>query len=90
MRRPLGNPIAVLAIGLLSTVLMGCSGSSKNQVDSSFIHLPGAGGTENAPRMAWAETDIDLGLVAAGESRELVDDVRRRGHGPSSDESRTP
>ena len=72
MRRPSGIRIAVVAIGLLSAALMGCSGSSGNQVDSSFIHLPGAGGTEDAPRMAWAETDIDLGLVAAGESRELA------------------
>jgi len=82
MRRLSGILIAVAAIGLLSAFLMGCSGASGNQVDSSFIHLPGAGGTEDAPRMDWAKTDIDLGLVAAGESRELAYELTNSGGSP--------
>lgn len=82
MRRPSGILCAVSATCLLSAFLMGCSGSSGHQVDSSFIHLPGAEGTEEAPRMSWEETDIDLGLVAAGESRELAYKLTNTGGSP--------
>lgn len=82
MRRPPGIFFAVVAPFLLGLVLMGCSGSTGNQVDASFIHLPGAEGTQDAPHMAWAETDIDLGLVAAGESRELAYELTNAGGSP--------
>ncbi len=62
--------------------LMGCTNGTGEAVDSSFIHLPGAGGADKAPRMAWADTKLDLGLVAAGETRNLTYNLTNSGRSP--------
>jgi hypothetical protein len=82
MRHQPGTFAAVPVAFTLMAILVGCSGSTGGKVDSSFIHLPGAGGTEDAPRMTWTETNIDLGLVAAGESRELAYELTNTGGSP--------
>ena len=82
MRHPSGVLVAILYSCLLTGVLAGCSGSSGSQVDSSFIHLPGAEASDDVPRMSWTETDIDLGLISAGESRELAYELTNTGKSP--------
>ena len=71
------------ALLLLQLVAMtGCGGSQSNGVDASFIHLPGEGEAQNAPRMQWSSTELDLGLVAAGESRKLTYQLTNAGLSP--------
>ena len=64
------------------TYLLGCANGAGDAVDSSFIHLPGAEGADEAPKMAWKETELDLGLVAAGETRNLTYELTNSGRSP--------
>lgn len=64
------------------TYLVGCANGAGDAVDSSFIHLPGAEGADEAPKMAWKETELDLGLVAAGETRNLTYELTNSGRSP--------
>ena len=64
------------------TYLVGCANEAGDAVDSSFIHLPGAEGADEAPKMAWKETELDLGLVAAGETRNLTYELTNSGRSP--------
>ena len=67
---------------LLGVALFGCGGQRSGGVDASFIHLPGEGDAQDAPRMQWSTTALDLGLVAAGESRELTYELTNAGRSP--------
>jgi len=69
-------------LSLQGVVLTGCDGRQSDGVDASFIHLPGEGEVRTAPRMQWSTTEIDLGLVAAGESRELTYELSNAGRSP--------
>ena len=69
-------------LSLLGVSLIGCGGQQSGGVDASFIHLPGEGDADDAPRMQWSTTAIDLGLVAAGESRELSYELTNAGRSP--------
>ena len=75
--------VAQWAFVLVSlTYLVGCANGAGDAVDSSFIHLPGAEGADEAPKMAWKETELDLGLVAAGETRNLTYELTNSGRSP--------
>jgi len=63
-------------------MLLSCSGRADSTVDASFIHIPGAEGAERAPKMRWTSTRMDLGLVAAGETRTLIYTVTNGGKSP--------
>lgn len=76
-----GVPLWALAL-LSFASITGCAVGAGEEVDSSFIHLPGANGMEDAPEMAWAETELDLGLVAAGETRNLTYQLTNSGRSP--------
>lgn len=67
---------------LQGVALTGCGGRHPDGVDASFIHLPGEGEAQNAPQMQWSTTELDLGLVAAGESRELTYELTNAGRSP--------
>ena len=60
----------------------GCSGRTDATVDASFIHIPGAQGDGQAPKMQWNTTRVDLGMVAAGETRELIYSMTNAGDSP--------
>ena len=75
--------VAHWTMALVSMVsLMGCANEAGEAVDSSFIHLPGANGADEAPKMEWTETELDLGLVAAGETRSLTYELTNAGQSP--------
>ena len=81
----MSRPRLMLTSALLflqGAVLIGCGGRQTDGVDASFIHLPGEGEAQNAPRMQWSTTELDLGLVAAGESRELTYELTNAGRSP--------
>lgn len=62
--------------------LTSCTSGSSENVDSSFIHLPGEGGATEAPKMSWDKKSIDLGMVAAGEKRDLQYMLTNSGNSP--------
>ena len=68
--------------GLAMASFWGCSGRTDATVDASFIHIPGAQGDDQAPKMQWNTTRVDLGMVAAGETRELIYTVTNAGDSP--------
>jgi len=72
------GPMVLLQLAALT----GCTEGEEDQVDASFIHLPGDGGASDAPRMEWSETELNLGLVAAGETRELAYELTNAGQSP--------
>ena len=74
--------LACVLLSLQGVALIGCSGRQADSIDASFIHLPGDGDAQNAPRMQWSSTELDLGLVAAGESRELTYELTNIGRSP--------
>ena len=81
----MSSPRLMLTCALLflqGLALTGCGGHQSDGVDASFIHLPGEGEAQNAPRMQWSTTELDLGLVAAGESRELTYELTNAGRSP--------
>lgn len=59
-----------------------CSGRTDATVDASFIHIPSAQGDDHAPKMRWNTTRVDLGMVAAGETRELIYTLTNAGDSP--------
>ena len=81
----MSSPWLMLTSALLflqGLALIGCGGRQSDGVDASFIHLPGEGEAQNAPQMQWSTTELDLGLVAAGESRELTYELTNAGRSP--------
>ena len=66
----------------LLVMMLGCQGASTDQVDASFIHIPGADEPSGGPQMSWDKTHIDLGLVAAGETRTLAYTLTNTGKAP--------
>ncbi len=79
-RRSLSPWIWLTGVCILGAV--GCLAPQSDEIDASFIHLPGESDPAEAPRMAWSATHMDLGLFAAGEQRHLTYTVTNDGGAP--------
>ena len=71
-----------LALILPILFAIGCGGNPSDDVDASFIHIPGANARDAAPNATWESDSIDLGILAAGEIAEVQYTLTNTGRSP--------
>jgi len=59
-----------------------CGASDDQQVDASFIHIPGADGQKEMPEASWLNDSLDLGILAAGAVTQVEYVLENTGSAP--------